>query len=147
MILIVLFFIIEVDHDYDKTHSEPHQYETITGVCTKEELVDLTKYNWYHGKLTEEEIKVTFNLSGCHGNCFFVRQETGNEMILSRKTMEGKISHDKILRSPEGFHLKLKKELFKSIPNMIAHYQQVIITANQQLGKPIDRQGLGMESS
>ena len=40
-----------------------------------------------------------------------------NEMILSRKTMEGKISHDKILRSPEGFHLKRKKELFKSIPN------------------------------
>ena len=62
-----------MDHNYDKTHREPHaphQYETITGVGTKEELVDLTKYNRYHGKLTEEEIEVTFNLSGCHGNCF-----------------------------------------------------------------------------
>ena len=132
-----------IGNNSDNGYYLPHQYETIKGVRTKEELVDLTKYNWYHGNLTEDEAEVTFNLSGCNGNYFFVRQDPGNGMMLSR-IVKGWKSHNKILHSPEGVHLKGEKESFKSIPKMIAHYQ-----LNQKLGKPmeLERQVLGILSN
>lgn len=128
----IIEIITNLNSALHKKSEPPRQYETITGVCTREELADLTKYNWYRGDITEEEIT---NLSGCR-DCFFVRHTPDNDMIFS-KDVKGRKSHNMILRSPEGFYLEGKREKLESIPIMIYHYQQ--------LGKSVNQQVLGMD--
>ena len=56
-----------------------------------------------------------------------------NNLILS-KSINGWISHDIIQRSFKGYQLEYGDRIFKSVPEMIAHYQHYPIEGTQMLG-------------
>ena len=67
----------------------------------------------------------------------FVVRHSGKELVLS-KCIRGWKSHDIIHRSPLGYRLDGKELVFRSVPEMIAHYQQHPIKFNQVLGEAIE---------
>ena len=117
-----------------QTHSESsHYYETIE-VYSQGKPADLMKYDWYHGNITREQADLAIRQSG-NSNLFLVRN-SGHTLILS-KQIRGWNSHDTIHHSPEGYHLEGKQEVFKSVPEMIAHYQRHPIMDDQVLGRGV----------
>ena len=71
------------------------------------------------------------------GNYFLVRQ-SANDLILSAR-LHGWMKHLTINRSPEGYCLQERKKLFKTIPEMITHYQMFPVDGTQSLGTACDR--------
>ena len=119
-----------------ETISEP-QYETIKDVYSKKKPAhaDLTKYNWFHGNISEEQANVALQ---CEKHNNFLVRGSIHSLILSKKS-NGWKSHDIIHHSPEGYRLEGKEEVFKNVPEMIAHYQQFPIHKDRILGKAIDK--------
>ena len=107
-----------------------HSVTTTTG--------DLTKYHWYYGEITEEEtMSVLYKQSEIlKHNCFLVRQS--DNLILSAK-IKVWIKHFTINQSPEGYCLQGKNTIFKTIPEMITHYQTFPVEGTQKLGTACDR--------
>ena len=106
---------------------------TTTGVYCKGIPADLTRYHWYYGEITEEgSISVLYQEAS-----FLVRQFADN-IILSAK-LQGWIKHFIINRSPEGYCLQGRKNIFKTIPEMITHYQKFPVDGTQKLGTACDR--------
>ena len=52
----------EMPHQYDIIPEPPleadHYYEAIKGIYSKGKPADLTKYNWFHGNISEEQANV-----------------------------------------------------------------------------------------
>ena len=94
---------------------------------------------WFYGNITEEQTKA--ELSFGNGNSFLVR----NTLTLSSK-IRGWVQHTVINYGPEGYCLEGKDRHFRSVREMIAHYQNFPIDKeNQQvLGKACDRKSSGM---
>ena len=116
----------------------PHHYEAIktSDVYSKGQPVDLMKYDWYHGSISEEQAEGV--LARSPNNAFLVRDSHKNLMLSKR--INGWPSHDIIHRSPLGYHLEGKEEMFKSVPEMIAHYQQFPIRHSHHiLGGAVDK--------
>ena len=99
--------------------------------------MELTKYNWFHGKMTEEQVESALSIGNC--NHFLVRQ-SGNYLILST-TIKGWRHHYVINRSPRGYCLEGKNEYFKSVSKLLKHYQKIPIDDknDQVLGTACDR--------
>lgn len=95
---------------------------------------ELRKCRWFRGKITEEQAEA--ELSVGRYNEFLVRY-TNNTLILSARTA-GWIHHDIINHGPHGYHLEGRDVHFRSISEMIEHYQEFPITerCNQVLGIP-----------
>ena len=70
-------------------------------------------------------------------NYFLVRQ-SANDLILSAKIV-GWMKRFTIEQSPEGYCLKGRKNIFKTIPEMITHYQTFPVDGTQSLGTACDR--------
>lgn len=121
----------------------PHHYHTIAGIYSKGEPVDLVKYNWYHGSISEDQANAA--LSTGSYNRFLVRT-SACKLVLS-KAINGWKSHDIIQRSPKGYRLGGQGKLFKSIPEMVSYYQQLPISGTQLLGTGIDKQFSGILNS
>ena len=112
--------------------------ETLS-IYSKGEPVDLSKHIWYHGSVTKEQ--AVEELPSMKKDAFLVRQD-GSHLILS--TITGRtIAHKKIYHKPEGYRLEGKDEQFSSIPEMIAHYQQLPIN-DKVLGEECHKLFLGM---
>ena len=110
-------------HHYHTIPGPPsHHYETINeqGIYSEEKPTDLIKHNWYHGNITEEQVDVILQSTEKH-DIFLVRQSAKN-LILSTR-IRGWKSHDIIHHSPRGYHLEGEKEVFQTVPDMIAYYQ------------------------
>ena len=108
---------------------------TTTGVYCKGFPADLIRYHWYYGKITEEEtISVLYQEIS---NCYLVRQ-SANDLILSAK-IKGWIKHFTINQSPEGYCLQGRNTIFKTIHEMITHYQTFPVERTQKLGTACDR--------
>ena len=90
-------------------------YETMM-VNSKGERLELLNYNWYHGKITEEEADIA--LSRGNTNTFLVRQ-SGHHLILSQR-IRGYRSHNIIHCNPGGYRLDGKEDVFKTVPEMVA---------------------------
>ena len=122
------------DLSLGQTHSEssPH-YESINEpeIYSQGKPADLLQYDWYHGNISREQADLAMKLSGSN-NPFLVRN-SGHTLILSKQIL-GWNSHDTIHCSPEGYHLEGKEEVFKSVPEMISHYQRYPIEGDQVLG-------------
>ena len=125
--------IPEISFDND----QPHHYDTIndSGIYSKGKPTDLMKYNWYHGNISEEQAEIA--LSDGISNTFFVRHSV-NKLLLSYQ-IQGWKSHDIIHHSPEGYHLKGKKKVFRSVSDMIEHYKQFPIREDYVLGTAVDK--------
>lgn len=133
------------EHSGTETHYETvselaQHYETIAEFVSENQPSDLMKFNWYHGKLTEDQAEAALNTAG--GNKFVVRQTSTN--LLLSKSVNGWKSHDIIHRSAMGYLLEGKTQQFLSIPEMIAFYQQFPIddVSGQTLGTAAARQDL-----
>ena len=128
----------------------PNQYETVleipdhnsTNSEASEPLYDdnatrksknLTKHSWYHSNITKEQAEAALRLSNDNG--FLVRIST-DSLVLS-KSLWGWLSHDIIHHSPSGYRLDGKEEAFKSVPEMITHYQHHPIDGSKVLGTAI----------
>ena len=128
----------EVPHHYEtipETSSDddlPHHYETIndSGIYSKGKPTELMKYNWYRGNISEEQAEIALCNTG--QNAYLVRH-SGTKLILSNRT-KGWLSHDVIHCSPDGYRLEGKEKVFKSVPEMIAHYKQYPMRGSQVLG-------------
>ena len=118
----------------------PH-YETIKerNIYSKAEPADLSIFSWYHGNITEEQ--ASFLLMREARNKFLVRN-WDNTLILSKK-LHGWVSHDVILRSPEGYRLQGRSLSFQSVHKLVAHYKLHPIDKTYKLGRGIDRQFSG----
>jgi hypothetical protein len=106
---------------------------------SKGEPVELKEHNWFYGNVTEEQVDV--ELGNGDSNVFLVRH-TSNTLILSAK-MKGWREDYVINNSPEGYWLKGKGQKFKSMPELIAHYQSFPIEEQQVLGVACDRTASG----
>ena len=124
------------------TKSSPH-YETISDkrIYSRGQPSDLLKHSWYHGRISEEQANAALSMG--NNNTFLVRQSS-NALILSKR-VNGWKSHDIIHRSPEGYRLEGKEKVFKSVSELIEHYQKFPIkeSGNQVLGSGIDKQLTG----
>ena len=111
------------------------------GAYCKGNPADLTTRNWFHGSISEEQANTA--LSTSNHNKFLVRQ-SNHSLILSNK-INGWKSHSIIHHSPEGYRLEGKERVFKTVPEMIAHYQKFPISNRnlQVLGTPIDKAASG----
>ena len=109
------------------------------GSYSKGKPTDLIKYDWYYGNITEQH--AILMLEGSSTNRFLVRES--NQNLILTKQINGWISHDVIHRSPEGYHLEGKRGVFKTVSEMITHYQQYPIKGNQVLGRPAKKQPQG----
>ena len=134
----------EVPHHYETIPDPsdlPHHYDTINdgSIYSKGKPADLTKYNWYHGNITEEQAEVAFAgyLDG------FLVRHTSKDLILSSVSY-GWYSHDIIHRSPEGYRLDGKEMVFKTVHEMIQYYKLFLFTKNRVLGVAADRNSSGM---
>ena len=102
--------------------------------------MELTKYNWFHGTITEEQAESALSIGNC--NLFLVRQ-SGNYLILSTR-IQGWRHHYVINRSPRGYCLEGKNEYIKSISKMLKHYEKVPIENDQVIGIACNRKTSGM---
>ena len=120
----------------------PHHYDTINddSIYSKGKPADLTKYNWYHGNIAEEQAEVAF---GAGNITRFLVRHTNNNLILSSVTC-GWYSHDIIHRSPEGYRLNGKNKVFKTVPEMIEHYRLFPFKRQCGLGIAVDRTSPGL---
>ena len=115
----------------------------VTGNYSQGMPADLTRFHWYHGKITKEEAEWVLGLISGR-NAFLVRQSVAGlilSMIINRW-----ISHVIIKYSPKGYSLKGKAEVFTTIPKMIEYYQIYPVKENstEVLGTACDRQTSGM---
>jgi hypothetical protein len=94
--------------------------------------VELKEYNWFFGNITGEQATAKLGLNG-----FLVRC-TSNTLILST-SMRGWRWDYIINNSPEGYWLKGKGQIFKSILEMIVHYQSFPIEEQKILVTTRDR--------
>ena len=124
-----------------------HQYERISHILPdkfvpeesprlshpydKGEPEDLMKYTWYHGNITKQQAEVGLNREA--DNKRFLVRVSDNDLILS-KSVSGWISHNIIQRSPKGYNIQQGDKIFKSVPEMIAHYQHYPFEGGQVLG-------------
>jgi hypothetical protein len=99
--------------------------------------VELDMHNWFFGNITEEQ--ATVELSGSNG---FLVRHTSNTLILSTR-MRGWRKDYVIDHSPEGYWLKEIGQIFKSVPQLIEHYQKFPIEEQQVLGVVSDRTASG----
>ena len=108
---------------------------------TKGILADLKKYHWFYGNITEEQTKAELNIG--IGNIFLV-QHNSDHLIISFR-IRGWDQHTAVHYSPEGYCLEGKDKHFRSIPEMIAHYQKYPIEEKylQVLGRGCDRRSSG----
>lgn len=113
------------------SRSYPH-YKPITE--HESHPTDLTKYDWYHSNITQEQVERALKLSSPN-NPFLVKK-SGHTLVLSKR-INGWNSHDTIHSSTEGYYLEGKDKVFKSVPEMISHYQRHPIKKGQVLGKGI----------
>ena len=124
----------QVPHHYEtipETSSDlPHHYDIInnSGTYSKGKSTDLMKYDWYHGNISEEQASMAIDGDI---NLFLVRY-CDNKLILSYKA-KGWRFHNTIHHSPKGYHLEGKKEVFKNVLEMIAHYMRLPIWGDQTL--------------
>ena len=105
------------------------------GIYSKGKATDLTGFSWYHGNITEAQADLA--LSTYSYNSFLVR-ESGHNLVLSNK-LNGWKSHVVIHRSPAGYCLQGKKLVFRTVSEMISHYQQFPLGNDQVLGNPVDK--------
>ena len=70
-------------------------------------------------------------------NHFLVRQ-SANDLILSAR-LQGWMKHFTINRSPGEYSLQGRKNIFKTIPEMITHYQTFPVDGTHKLGTACDR--------
>ena len=69
---------------------------------------------------------------------YILVRQSADDLILSAK-MKGWIKHFTINRSPEGYCLQGRNMIFKTIPEMITHYQMFPVDGTQKLGTACDR--------
>ena len=112
---------------------------TTTGVYCKGIPADFTRYHWYYGEITEEETTSVLDQQTevLKHDCFLMRQ-SDDDLILSAK-IKAWIKHFTINRSPEGYCLQGRNTIFKTIPEMITHYQTLLVDGTQPLGTACDR--------
>jgi hypothetical protein len=115
------------------TRGELSPHHSSTSYYTKGAPVELKEHNWFYGNITEEQADV--ELDGSNG---FLVRHSSNTFILSTR-MRGWKEDYVIDHSPEGYWLKEIGQIFKSIPEMIAHYQSFPIEEQQVLGMACDR--------
>ncbi len=96
--------------------------------------MDLLRYHWYHGKMTEEEAE--WFLGDGDQNKFLVRQSLQN-LVLSMKS-RGQIVHKIIGYTHEGYYLKGNRRVFRTLPEMITYYKFFPIHKKQLLGEACD---------
>ena len=136
-------------HQYEaipETSSDlPHHYDIINrgSIYSKGMPADLTKYDWYHGNITEEQADMALSIG--NANRFLVRH-TNNSLILS-SVSNGCHSHDIIHRSPEGYRVDGKEEVCKTVLEIIGHYNLYPFRGNLVLGKAVDRNSSGNKCS
>jgi hypothetical protein len=94
--------------------------------------VELKEYKWFYGNITEEQADVELG-----PNSFLVRH-TSNTLILSKK-MRGRREDYVINYNPESYWLKGNGQMFKSVPELIVHYQNFPIEEQHVLGVACDR--------
>ena len=92
------------------------------------------KHSWYHGNITKEQAEA--GLKGQATDNGFLIRASGKSLLLSKR-IHGWVSHDIIHCSPRGYQLDGKDKVFKSVPNMITHYQRHPIDGTQVLGTAI----------
>ena len=105
----------------------------------------LTRFHWYHGKITKEEAEWTLESERDGQNTFLVRQ-SATDLILS-VIINNWIHHLTITYSPEGYILEGKTHVFMTISEMITYYQMFPVHENQVLGIASDRQMSGMHQN
>ena len=118
-----------------KISEKNHQYEYISDY-SKGVPVELTEHDWYH-ELTKEQAESALSIG--KGNRFLIRP-SANNLVLSSRIL-GWQHHYVIESSPRGYTLEGKNEYFKSISEMLTHYQRVPIDEknDQLLGTAFDR--------
>ena len=136
----MLFSLGEADHENCASLFEAHLYEDISPFSDSQ----MKQHYWFHGGIDEDQAEAL--LSKGESNRFLVRS-TLNGLVLSLR-ISGWSHHLPINHTtPEGFcYLRRKNGCFKSIAEMIAHYQRYpidFITPNQTLGHPSDRKSTG----
>jgi hypothetical protein len=99
--------------------------------------VELKEYNWFYGNVTEEQARV--ELSALNG---FLVRHTSNTLILSTR-MKGWRKDYVITNGPEGYWLEGKGQKFKSVSELIVHYQNFPLDKQQVLGVASDRTASG----
>lgn len=122
----------------------PHHYDVISNYTkyTKGKPMELDQHHWFYGSITEEQ--ATAELSLGSGNNFLVRH-TSDNLILSSK--RGGWRYDTVIHHfPEGYWLEGKDHRFKSISEVIVHYQKYPIDEKDQqvLGMARDRRSSGI---
>ena len=108
-----------------------HHYETIKDrdiIYSHGNPSELTSFNWYHGTITREQADAALSMG--RDNEFLIWQSTNN-LVLSMR-INGWASHNMIQRSSSGYCLNRKSRGFRSVPEMVAHYQQFPICESTQ---------------
>ena len=72
-------------------------------------------------------------------NKFLVRQYSENLFLSSKR--KGWIHHHLIIYNTDGYRLKERENVFKTIPEMIYYYSTCPINSNQVLGIGCGRKG------
>ena len=107
----------------------------------------MKKLSWFYESISKAEAEVI--LSEEKKNCFLVRS-TEDGLVLSFK-ISGWSYHEDIRYTPEGFcYLRRKYSWFKSIVDMIAHYQKNpvdFVSPTQTLAYSCDRKCSGKNVS
>lgn len=83
--------------------------------------VHLLQYDWYHGKLSQEEANKLLN--AVDDPCFLVREEKGEAgtIILSVKN-KGRTIHFPVSRGRGLFKLACSSYVFETVGELVTHY-------------------------
>ena len=129
----------EADHENGAT-LKPPIYEDISPFSDWQ----MKQHYWFHGGIDEDQAETL--LSKGKSNRFLVRS-TLSGLVLSLR-ISGWSHHLAINHTTEGFcYLRRKNGCFKSVAEMIAHYQRYpidFVTPNQTLGYPCDQKSKGI---
>ena len=102
---------------------------------------DPADYKWYFEDIKEDQSLIILREQGTYDNCFLVRT-SGKKTFLSYK-QSGAIKHSVIEKTLKGFDVGNKNIYFKSIPDLVTHYQKSPIFSTQLLGVPCDNSRSG----
>lgn len=100
---------------------------------------DLTGHHWYYSDMSREWAE--WILGSGNSNKFLVRLSP-THLVLSMK-VSGWMYHSIIRCTPEGYRLEERREIFKTVPEMIAYYRKLPVKKKQVLGTACDRRSLG----
>jgi hypothetical protein len=114
-----------------------------TSLYAKGTPAELSKHGWFYGDITEQQ--ATVELGNIHNNGFLVRHSS-QTLILSIR-LRGWRKDYAINYSPEGYQLEGKDLRFKSVLELIEHYQNSPIDERKVLGMPCDKTASGIAYS